>query len=502
MKPKFLLLGGAVLALGLGVASINVGHPRLWASHYENVLGTSLDLKVGAVSEADATRAEEAVLREIDREAGILSAWDASSEFSRWTQTHGEALLVSRELFEVLGLFDQWRERTEGALDASAEAVTRVWKQAEKRGTLPSQSELNSAVTAVRQKHWQLDAVHRTATHLSDTPLALNSFAKSYIAGHAADAALRGPGVRSVVVNIGGDMVVRGAGREWVDVADPKSDAENAAPIVSIDVRNRTIATSGNYRRGEEIGGRHYSHIVDPRTGLPCDEILSSTVIASNPADAGAMATAFSVLTPQESRRVAASVPGAEYLLITKFGQRIMSPGFAALVAAAGPVPSPAPAPSPDAAWDDMQLTVTYDLAKQDPRARRPYFAAWVEDSNKVPVRTLALWYNRDRWLSELRAWYRSDRVRAAAEGKDLAHSIASATRPSGHYTLQWDGKDNQGKPVKAGKYTIYLEGAREHGGYDLLHHEIDFNGTPTKVEIPGGHEIASASLDYHRIAR
>jgi thiamine biosynthesis lipoprotein ApbE len=502
MKPKFLLLGGVVLALGLCAASLNLGRSRVWASHYENVLGTSLDLKLGAASEADAQRAEEAVLREIDREARILSAWDASSEFMRWVQTHGEAVPVSRELLEVLGLFDQWRERSGGALDASAEAVTRVWKQAERRGSLPSQSELDAAVAAVRQKHWQLDTERRTATHLSETPLALNSFAKSYIAGHAADAALGERGLRSVVVNIGGDLVVRGAGTEHVDVADPRSDAENSVPIASIDVHDRTIATSGNYRRGEEVGGRHYSHIVDPRTGLPCDEIVSSTVLAPNPADAGAMATAFSVLTPQESRRVAASIPGAEYLLITKSGQRIMSRGLAYLVAAAGPAPSPAPAPSPDAAWDDMQLTITYDLAKQDARARRPYFAAWVEDSNKVPVRTLALWYNRDRWLPELRAWYRSDRVRAAAEGKDLAHSIASATRPSGHYTLQWDGKDNHGKPVKAGKYTIYLEGAREHGGYDLLDHEIDFNGTPTKVEIPGGHEIASASLDYHRIAR
>jgi thiamine biosynthesis lipoprotein ApbE len=501
MKPKFLLLGGTLLALGLGVASMNVGHPRVWVSHYENVLGTSLDLQVGAVSEAVARRAEEAALGEIDREARILSAWDASSEFSRWTQTHGEAVLVSPELFEVLGLFDQWRERTEGALDASAEAVTRVWKQAEKRSALPSRGELNSAVEAVRQRHWQLDAAHRTATHLSYTPLALNSFAKSYIAGHAADAVLKERGVRSVVVNIGGDLVVRGAVRERVDVADPKSDAENAAPIVSIDVRDRTIATSGNYRRGEEIGGRHYSHIVDPRTGLPCYEILSSTVIASNPADAGAMATAFSVLAPQESRRVAASVPGAEYLLITRSGQRIMSPGFAALIAAAQPVPSPSPAPSPDA-WDGMQLTITFDLAKQGMRARRPYLAAWVEDTNKFPVRTLALWYNRDRWLPELRAWYRSDHVRAAAEGKDLAHSIASATRSSGHYTLQWDGKDNQGKLVKAGKYVVYIECAREHGGYDLFHHEIDFNGTPAKVEIPEGHEIASASIDYHKIAR
>ena len=101
---------------------------------------------------------------------------------------------------------------------------------------------------------------------------------------------------------------------------------------------------------------------------MPCDEILSSTVVAPNPADAGAMATAFSVLTPEESGRVAAALPGSEYLLIAKAGKRIMSPGFAALMAAAAPTPAPAP---PDA-WSGMELTISVELARLDARARRP----------------------------------------------------------------------------------------------------------------------------------
>lgn len=499
MRPLPLVVSGAALALCLAATSSVALREHTYRFNYENVLGTSLELKVTAASSLDAGAAEKAALAEIDREAKILSSWDPDSEFSRWVRTQGQAVAVSPELFEVMSLFEQWRERTGGALDVSAEAVTRVWKQAEARHALPSRPELDAAVAAVHQQHWQLDGVNHTATHSSTTPLALNSFAKSYIAGRAAGAALAQPAVDQVVVNIGGDLVVRGAGSELVDVADPKSDAENAAPLVEVRIRDRAIATSGNYRRGEDIAGRHYSHIVDPRTGMPCEEILSSTVIAANPADAGAMATAFSVLTPDESQRVAASIPGTDYLLVTRTGRRIMSPGWTALVAAAGPAPHPAPAPAA-AVWDSsMELTISVDLARLDFRARRPYFVAWVEDSDKFPVRTIALWFNKDRYLPELRAWYRSDRLRSMAEGTDLAHSVSSATRASGHYTLQWDGKDNQGKLVKPGKYTVYIECAREHGGYDLFHREIDFNGTPTKTQLPGGSEIASASLDYHK---
>ena len=282
----------------------NSTQDKLYVSHYENVLGTSLELKIVAASPAQSDKAEQAVLAEIDREAHILSSWDPDSEFSRWFRTMNQPVHISPELFEVLNLFDRWRERTGGALDASAETITRVWKNAAAQKRLPAESELCAAVFSVKRVHWKLDPAHQMATHTSDAPLALNSFVKSYIAGRAADAALGVPGVRATFVNIGGDLVIRGEWSEHVDISDPKSDAENGAPIARLVLRNQTVATSGDYRRGVEIQGQHYSHIVDPRTGMLADEIISSTVVAPTPADAGALATALSVLTPEESERL------------------------------------------------------------------------------------------------------------------------------------------------------------------------------------------------------
>ena len=79
-------------------------------------------------------------------------------------------------------------------------------------------------------------------------------------------------------------------------------------------------------------------------------------------------------------------------------------------------------------------------------------------------------------------------------------NSISSATRPPGKYKLRWDGKDNTGKYVKAGKYTVVIEASREHGTYQLIRQEMDFNGVPKQIDLPGNIEIASASLDYHKI--
>jgi FAD:protein FMN transferase len=502
MKTTILLTAITLLTIfSSGRASPTSTASQLYNFSYENVLGTSLDLKVGATSPLEAEHAEAAALNEIDREAKILSAWDSDSEFNRWMRTSGQPVPVSPELFEVLGLFDEWRIRTHGALDASAEVITRLWKAAEKRQRLPSSDELSGAVRLASQAHWQLDRQAHTAVHSSSTPLVLSSFTKSYIAGHAADTALTSGGVSSVVVNIGGDLVVRGKWAEPVDIADPMADAENSPPIARLTIHDRAIATSGNYRRGFEIAGKHYSHIVDPRTGMTADEIVSSTVVARNPVDAGAMATAFSVLTPTESQRVAALIPDAEFLLVMSDGRRVRSPGWAALQGQAFQVAAARPQPGNPGDWNpSCELVVNLELAQLDGRARRPYVAVWVEDKDHFPVRTLALWFNKDQFLHELRAWSHDAQLSSMAGGADITHSISGATRSAGKYTLKWDGKDDTGKLVKAGKYTVFIEAVREHGGYVLLHQEMDFSGNPNMIPLKGSTEVANASLDYRRI--
>lgn len=506
----------AILLLIAGLAEVLGARPspRLYVYHYENVLGTSLELKIVATSADQAAKAEETVLAEIDRESHILSSWDPGSEFSRWFRTVDEPVKVSSELFEVFDLFDHWRVVTGGALDASAETITRVWKRAAAQNRVPIPAELTDAVASVRRVHWRLDAVLGTATHTSDTPLALNSFVKSYIAGRAADAALAASRAEGLVVNIGGDLVVRGDWSERVDIADPKSDAENSEAVAQLAIRNRAVATSGDYRRGVEIGGRHYSHIVDPRTGLPADQIISSTVVAESPATAGALATAMSVLTPAESERLAATLPGVEYLLITRNGEKIASSGWSALETSpaprefasrrAAPALHEIAARTGPSSWDPTyELTINIELSLiEGTRVHRPYVAVWVEDEQHAPVRTIALWFGKYKYLHELRAWSREESARSVSEDTHIMNSVSSATRPPGKYSFKWDGKDDFGNSVKAGKYTVMIEAVREHGSYQLMHQEIDFNGTPKQYQLPGDVEIASTTLDYHKLAR
>src|SRR2546423_1701412 len=151
--------------------------------------------------------------------------------------------------------------------------------------------------------------------------------------------------------------------------------------------------------------------------------------------------------------------------------------------------------------WDPAyELAVTVELARQSGMAKRPYLALWIEDPSHYPVRTLAVWFNKDKYLPELRAWFRAERQRSMTDKTQILPSVSSPTRSAGRYTFKWDGKDQQGRLVKPGKYTVLLEVAREHGGYQLMRHEMDFSGVPAHVDLTPNGEISAASLDYRKV--
>ncbi|WP_428666735.1 DUF2271 domain-containing protein [Runella sp.] len=471
----------------------------LFISHLENTLGTSLDLKIVARSYTAARQTEKVILAEIERLNTILSSYIPTSEFSRWWAFPKETIPVSDNLWAVLNEFTEWHGKTNGAINAAAEGINQLWQRAAQTQILPSEAERLAAVLIANQPHWILDPANRTATRVSQSPLRLHSFAKSYILERAAEAALKNADVDAVVLNSGGDLVIRGNWTESVAVTNPNDNAENAVPLTWLAIRDRAVATSGNYRRGVWVNNTWYSHIVDPRTALPAQDVISATVVHPDAVTAGALATAFNVLAPFESRKLAATIPQTDYLIVTKEGQSFTSPGWNELSTPAASYTSVKTAQilsmtnTKDKVWNaNQELLVSFELSQFEGRSHRPFVAVWIEDQNHVPVRQLAIWYNKPRWLPELRTWYTIQRN----AGLNTA-SIAGATRSAGNYSLVWDGKDDQGQYVKQGKYTINIEAAREHGTYQLIRQEMDFNGKPKQQTLNGNTEIAAAALDY-----
>jgi thiamine biosynthesis lipoprotein ApbE len=433
------------------------------AAHFEQVLGTSLDLKIVASSFELAEKAEAKVLAEFGRLQSILGSGE-SNEFGQWVKTQGEAIQVSPEISAVLGLFDTWQANTNGALNAAAEEVR-----------------MNGFSDKVNQAHWEL--ADGTATHVSDAELRLHSFTKGYIMEQVAEIVMAEPGVSGILLNVGGDMLAKGDLREAVRVSDPQADAENGQSLGTVSIQNQAIATSANTRRG--------AHIVDPRTGESAQGSISATVIHPDAVTAGALATAFNVLSVDESKSLASNYPEAEYLLVDTDGEKHISENWSGKEMVSNS--SIEMVHVKDKLWTaGQELLINVELANLGGGARRPYVAIWIEDEQHKAVRRLALWYRKPRWLPDLRSF--SDAQRETPI--DLM-SIASATRSAGNYSLIWDGKNDKGDFVAQGNYTVYIEAAREHGTYQLMKQTMKFDGKAKSQALPGNEEVSGANLVY-----
>ena len=472
---------------------------------HENVLGTSLELRVFAGERAAAVAAERRSLAEIERLAAIFSTYSADSEFSRWQRLPaGRSAAISPELLSVLQASDRYRELTGGAFQPAAEVLSELWLQCEAAQRLPLPEALHAATRRANAVHWRLNEAESSATRLSDAPLSLNAIAKGYILDRAAEAALAGGQIEGLILNIGGDLRVLGELSHTVEIGDA-SGADNSPPIATIAVRDRAVATSSGERRGFDILGRHYSHLFDPRTGRPVDHIASATVIAPCAIDADALATACCVLAPLKSLTLVDRLPNTACLLVTSDGRLLASREWASLkvrtrserTTQTHPIAIQKPLFN-----GGMELKIDFEINNPGGGGpyRRPYVAVWIEDAKGFPVRTLTLWVAGSRWVPELRRWHRSDQVRRKIDEFDLV-ARAGSTRKPGKYSVVWDGRDGDERLCPSGEYTVYIEAAREHGTNQVIRQKLTLAAEPQKHELAGNIEIKAAQLEYRRAA-
>ena len=113
-------------------------------------------------------------------------------------------------------------------------------------------------------------------------------------------------------------------------------------------------------------------------------------------------------------------------------------------------------------------------------------------------MKTIALWYHEDRYLTEILVSLRSHASHGGRQ-RNRAHRLRSHAR-TGQVFSTVDGKDNAGKIVKVGTYTVYLEVAGEHGSHQLMKKEFNFDGTPDRIAFRANTELAGASFDYHKL--
>lgn len=264
-------------------------------------MGTSIRVVLYAPDEAAAESAGRAALAAVAAVDDAMSDWRSDSELSRLNAAAGGAPVpVSAELFEVLEAAARIAAASGGAFDPTVGPVVRLWRRAREEARLPDEAALREARALVGFGGLELDRARGTA-RLARAGMALDlgGIAK----GHASDralAVLRAHGTPRALVGCAGDLAL---GEPPPGEAGWRVRVGEEGPVLV--VARCGISTSGDDERHFEIGGRRYSHIVDPRTGLGLTGGATVTVTAPDARTADALATAVSVLGPDQGRRLA-----------------------------------------------------------------------------------------------------------------------------------------------------------------------------------------------------
>jgi FAD:protein FMN transferase len=249
-----------------------------------------------APDEATAERACRAAFARFAALEDIFSDYRPTSEMMRLCAAPtGQAVLVSPELFFVLERAQRVAEETDGFFDITVGPLVQLWRTARKEKQLPSLTALRAAKARVSWRNIVLDKKQRTVRLLlRGMRLDAGGIAKGYACDEA-QKVLRQYGIDRALIEAGGDIVV--------------SDAPPGEAGWKIDVNGETmrvkkcaVSTSGDLYQFVEIGGKRYSHIVSPETGLGLTNRIAVTVIASDGITSDSLSTALRVLhasTPQ-----------------------------------------------------------------------------------------------------------------------------------------------------------------------------------------------------------
>jgi thiamine biosynthesis lipoprotein len=199
-----------------------------------------------------------------------------------------------------------------GALDPAVGTLSRLWRDAEKRP--PSADKIAAAIA--QSGTGRIKIADGKLYKKRETLLDFGAFAKGYAVDKAVEK-MKSAGAQAGLVNAGGDIRVFGP-RTWnIAVKHPRKESEFLGVL---SIRDKAVATSGDYERFKELGGRKYHHIIDPFTGYPAEGVISVSVLADDCITADALSTAVFVLGVERGIALIEKIESAECVIVDKLG--------------------------------------------------------------------------------------------------------------------------------------------------------------------------------------
>ena len=292
------------------VGTVLVIHQQRSMPYQKNadlIFGTSYHITYQC--DSDLSRSIKAELMKVDRS---LSPFNKQSIITAINQN--EEVVPDQMFMDVYQMAMQISQDTDGAFDITVAPLVNAWGFGFKNGIQPTRAQVDSLMEIVG--FGKVSLVNgRVRKGDPRMMLDCSAIAKGYGCDVVARF-LRDRGVQNFMVEIGGEVVTSGLNEKrlpWkIGVTKPTDDSLNVGNELQtvLNVTDKAMATSGNYRNFYYKGGKKYAHTIDPKTGYPVQHnILSATVLTNNCATADAYATSFMVMGLERAQQVLARHP-------------------------------------------------------------------------------------------------------------------------------------------------------------------------------------------------
>lgn len=274
-------------------------------AHY--VMGTVFEIEAYGGSANQTAAAIEEAFQAIRQADAILSDYRDDSELSRLNREGSRGFVeLSPDLYGVLQSSVEYSRATDSAFDVTVGPLVDTWRRASKQDHWPEDAELRRVRSLVGFGRLQFDAVRQAARfEQPGMRVDFGGIGKGWAIDRAAEV-LRVRGIKRALLSAGTSSVYAvgtppGESAWKIAIRHPLREDE-ALTVVAL--RDESLSTSASYEQDDEIAGRPYSHILDPRTGLPAEGMWSTTVIAPTASESDAFSTATFVLGIERSERL------------------------------------------------------------------------------------------------------------------------------------------------------------------------------------------------------
>ena len=283
-----------------------------------------------AETEATAEACAETAYRRFDEINASMSDYDPTSEilqlgvdndlrFRKDSCCDDGWRGLSDDLFAVLQYSRHYAEISGGAFDVTVSPLVQLWRRARRLRRMPGREEIETARSLVGSHLWELDGGEkRVRLHRAKMRFDFGAIAKGYAIDQAFEA-IRAAGIRAVLVDAGGDMRLGDAppGEDgWRVAMVTRRQPDSGEPPVYKTLADTAVAVSGDMFQYFEVDDKRYSHIIDPKTGMPLTDSCLVTIFASTATEGDALASAVSVLGPDQGISLIDRIPGTSVMIV------------------------------------------------------------------------------------------------------------------------------------------------------------------------------------------